>query len=308
MFLLNNFIFISIFFITYTSTRYNIVPSIHNFLSSITNLQYDFIIFFIWLCIYAIISLVILKIYFNNFLLKNIFNLKKGFYINNILFWFIHVSVVSYILVYVIIFSIDIKIILLIKITLILILILIFLLKFKNLNYMYVLVAFFNYIDFIYINICINFINYFKKNVILHFIFILFFINIVYNIYVEDSMLNNTINTKLNYDLIPITLNNVFYKSNFYINYVSYNFYYLNTNFIDTYFIKNNNYTNLSTVKHTYYCFDYYCFDYYLTFTTINRNTFLNFIYSYLFVYFIINIFIIFILKLKSKVGVCRIN
>ena len=273
-----NLIFTLIFTLIYYCTRYGLIPSIHAFLTISSNIQYDFFFFLLIYMVLALLNVQILKNLNRSNRLNFLFNRSFFIYLNNFYFSCIYILIIYIIFTFIISLNLPVMLIFFIKFLIILVSFLIFSAKFLlNLNKILLLFSFFNFCDYIIYTLFSTIQKSFKKHITLHFLIILILIYLLYIKYTLNiSILSPPLLTPTsNYNYLTII--NSFFNVNSSINLLDSgsNTYYFNM--ISQYYCKLTNYTNLSTYKNNFYCFDFYCFDFYNTINIINRDTLLHF-------------------------------
>ena len=273
-----NLIFTLIFTLIYYCTRYGLIPSIHAFLTISSNIQYDFFFFLLIYMVLALLNVQILKNLNRSNRLNFLFNRSFFIYLNNFYFSCIYILIIYIIFTFIISLNLPVMLIFFIKFLIILVSFLIFSAKFLlNLNKILLLFSFFNFCDYIIYTLFSTIQKSFKKHITLHFLIILMLVYLLYIKYTLNiSILSPPLLTPTsNYNYLTII--NSFFNVNSSINLLDSgsNTYYFNM--ISQYYCKLTNYTNLSTYKNNFYCFDFYCFDFYNTINIINRDTLLHF-------------------------------
>lgn len=153
-------LFVVVFYTTYLYSRYNLTPSVHNFLSNNCFLQYDYLIVFTITLLYYIALNIWCNIY--NKIIKFIkFFKKKQIFLNNYLFFFINLSVILYIYYKIYTIGVYKEIIFTLQLHLILTYFFIILVKINFSSFSSLIFFFFiNYFDFILFCTILNFKNF----------------------------------------------------------------------------------------------------------------------------------------------------
>lgn len=289
-------LFSLLFYTTYICSRYSLTPSIHNFLSNICFLQYDYIFVIILLPLYILWAKNFIFIIYEKTQLTYFLN-KSYVFFNNFLFFAQNFGILIFFFYK--LYSVEVykEFIFLIQIYMLFIYCYLLFVKLHIKSSTYIIfIFFFNYFDFLFYNVISSLDTFWKKHKYLHYLIYMFVLAYILNLFLYMVISPNLINKcnklkillffKIEHLSCNLTLTN-FQKSFFLWNTFNLN--------LKNFFL-NIEYDDISTVQtlNLFYCFDFYFMDMFLTFNCLNRNVDFYLFYNYLFVLFYINIILIY--------------